>query len=245
MRTKLSLKIKERIMRHYLIPFSSTGLESGLVNYLRRNVPINFLDIGASSGEFAQAISDYCGVRHAVLVEPQPALAAHLISRFPSEEFSIEKCAISDEDGWAEFDVLNWHYSSSLLPVNRGISGFDKIFDLRVRDRIKVRVRTLDDLMSKISWRAETIDLLKVDVQGGELSVFRGAEATLRRTRMIWTEVSFRQMYEGSALFSDIHAFLYQAGFMFLWISQGLRGENSELLEGDALFVRRDSFVIS
>jgi hypothetical protein len=70
----------------------------------------------------------------------------------------------------------------------------------------------------------EIVDLSKIDVQGGELAVFQGAEETLRRTRMMWTEVSFRTMYEGAALFSDIHSFMYQSGFILLWISLRFRG---------------------
>jgi len=86
----------------------------------------------------------------------------------------------------------------------------------------------------------EIIDLLKVDVQGGELSVFRGAADTLRRTKLVWTEVCFRQIYEGSALFGDIHAFMSNAGLILSGISQGFRGEGGELLEGDALFGNRN-----
>jgi len=226
-------------MRHYMIPFSRTGLEAGLVRFLKPAGPITFVDIGASTGEFTEAVRKYCGLRRALLIEPQPALAARLPTRFAQLDICVKQCAISDSDRAAEMDILNWHYSSSLLPVARDVAGVDKVLDLNVRERVRVDVRRLDTVMAELPWKTEAIDLLKVDVQGGELAVFRGAPETLRRTGMVWTEVSFRSMYAGAASFADIHSFMYQSGFVLLWLSQGLRGEGGELLEGDALFARK------
>jgi hypothetical protein len=112
--------------------------------------------------------------------------------------------------------------------------------DLNVRKRIQIQVRKLDDVIATLPWHDEAIDLMKIDVQGAELAVFRGAQDTLRKARMIWTEVSFRPIYEGSASFSDIHSYLNQSDFILLWISPGFRGEANELLEGDALFAKRN-----
>jgi FkbM family methyltransferase len=240
LRRRLSLTVREKVLRHYLIPYSKTGLEPGIVNFLKPNKPINFVDIGASSGSFAQSVMEYCGIRNALLIEPQPDQTAKLIARFPSNTISIRTCAISDREQQTEMDVLNWHYSSSLLPLKGEVAGLDKIVDLKVRERIQVQVHQLDHVMAAMPWRDETIDLMKVDVQGSELAVFQGAQETLRKTRMIWTEVSFRPIYERSASFADIYSYLDQNGFMLLWISPGTRGAESELLEGDVLFAKRN-----
>lgn len=201
---RVSLAVRERVMRHYRMPFSRAGLEAGLVDLLPQGRSINLVDIGASSGDFAQTVNDHCGVRNALLIEPQPARVSELLARFPYSHFSIEQCAIADSERIVQMDVLNWHYSSSLLPLRHDMPALDKSFDFAVRERVPVCVRTLDEVMSKYVWRDEGVDLLKVDVQGGELSVLCGAQATLRRVRSIWTEVAFRTIYEGGALFSDI-----------------------------------------
>jgi len=62
---KFSAAIKERIMQHHLIPYSDSGLDPAIVAFLKGRVPINLVDIGGSSGEFAQAVENYCGIRHA------------------------------------------------------------------------------------------------------------------------------------------------------------------------------------
>jgi hypothetical protein len=69
---KFSAAIKERIMQHYLIPYSDSGLDPGVVAFLKSSAPINLVDIGASSGEFAQAVENYCGIRHAGSLNRNP-----------------------------------------------------------------------------------------------------------------------------------------------------------------------------
>jgi FkbM family methyltransferase len=57
------------------------------------------------------------------------------------------------------------------------------------------------------------IDLFKIDIQGGELMVFKNATKCLSTTLMIQTEVYFLEHYVGQPLFSDIDLFLRSQGF--------------------------------
>jgi len=234
-RQRLSLAIKERVMRHYLIPFSRSGLESSIVRFLKSDAPINLVDIGASTGEFTAMVGEYCGVRRALLVEPQPKRVADLKKRFAESRFEVCGCALADKDGSTEMEILNWDYSSSILPVKPTVGGSNKLIDLGVREKVRVEVRTLDGVLKAANW-AESIDLLKIDVQGAELLVLKGAPNCLKRTRLIWLEVSFRELYEGAAVFSEIYQFMDAQGFRLLSLAEGFRGEGKELLQGDALF---------
>lgn len=235
-RFRLSGLLKEKILAQYGIAYSRRGLESGLVPFLRPAVPITLVDIGASSGSFAAAVLAHSGIRRALLAEPQPQRCRELEARFPDRRFTVRECAVSDHNGTADMDILNFDYSSSLLPVLPGVGGIGRQLDLSVRERVGVTVRTLDDLLSEAGW-SEGIDLLKIDTQGTELQALRGAEGSLSRVRLIWTEVSFRPMYEGSAVFSDIHGFLHRHGFRFHSLHDGFRGTDRELLQADALFL--------
>jgi len=58
------------------------------------------------------------------------------------------------------------------------------------------------------------IDFLKMDVQGAELDVLRGAPRVLRDVVAVLTEVEFVPMYEGQPLFGDIDVALREAGFL-------------------------------
>ena len=59
------------------------------------------------------------------------------------------------------------------------------------------------------------VDYLKIDVQGAELDVLKGATRTLKDALVVQTEVEFVPIYQGQPLFSDIDQFLRAQGFMF------------------------------
>jgi len=76
----------------------------------------------------------------------------------------------------------------------------------------------------------EYIDHIKIDTQGSELLVLKGAENLLGKVRTLELEVEFNPIYQGQALFSDVDVFLRQRGFV-LWkltnlVHYGQEGEN-------------------
>jgi len=101
---------------------------------------------------------------------------------------------------------------------------------------IKCISRTLDDIVSESS--PNKIDLIKIDVQGAEHFVITGATKTLQITSMIWIEVSFKPLYEGSLLFDDIVSMLNTEGFKLMELEPVYRSREGELLQSDALFLK-------
>lgn len=77
-----------------------------------------------------------------------------------------------------------------------------------------VEVTTLDHWIGER--QPERIDFLKIDTQGAELDVLRGAEQTLQDVRVLEVEVEFNPLYEDMPLFADIDIWLRQHGFV-LW----------------------------
>ena len=100
-----------------------------------------------------------------------------------------------------------------------------------------IRISTLDAVLDTVEFSPPV--LLKVDVQGYEGHVLRGAEKTLRRVDYVILEASFRPMYEGELLFLDLVKLLDSYGFSFSrpvgWLADRNTGE---YLQMDALFVR-------
>lgn len=112
-----------------------------------------------------------------------------------------------------------------------------------VVERVPVQARKLDDI-SEI----HHVDFLKIDVQGGELAVFRGGTARLAETVAIQTEIAFVTLYKDQPTFGDIDAELRSQGFLphgfpeiKLWpISPCVdpRQPVNQLLEADIVYVR-------
>ena len=59
------------------------------------------------------------------------------------------------------------------------------------------------------------IDFLKLDVQGAELDVLRGATQTLENVLVIESEVEFVPLYKDQPLFGEMQVFLRERGFLF------------------------------
>ena len=80
-------------------------------------------------------------------------------------------------------------------------------------DKISVKARPLDDMLDE--YNIQSPAFLKIDVQGMEVDVFRGATGALKDSLVgIRTEVSFFPIYTGQPLFAEVDQFLRPFGFV-------------------------------
>jgi FkbM family methyltransferase len=237
LKQKLSLVVREHVLRHYLVPYSRHGVPPIVLQHIPSREALCVVDVGASRGEFLSSLQRVYGLSKALLVEPQPDLCSALKNRFDSSKVTVCECALGESERTQEMEILNWDYSSSLLNVYRDIENVSSLLDLELNKKIQCKVRTLDSIMNELGW-LDSIDILKLDVQGAELLALQGAEETLERTKMIFTEVSFCRLYEGAPVFQEVYDYLHGKGFKLLTISDGFRGADGDLLQGDALFSR-------
>jgi hypothetical protein len=115
-----------------------------------------------------------------------------------------------------------------------------------VMRKVEVQTRRLDDIDEIAS-----IDYLKIDIQGGELSVFRNATEKLGGAVAIQTEVSFVPLYERQPAIGEIDVELRAQGFVphcfadvKTWpiapcvINRDPTRALNQLLEADIVYVR-------
>ena len=121
------------------------------------------------------------------------------------------------------------------------IAPFPAAQSFRVRKIVAVTVITLDDVCARESLQP---DVLKLDVQGAELDILRGAPVTLAHVLAVECEVEFRPIYVGQPLFADVDTFMRGQGFELLglrrdyWRRQVNRhAAGGTLVHGDALYV--------
>jgi FkbM family methyltransferase len=113
-----------------------------------------------------------------------------------------------------EFRLCSAPMTSSMLepniPLLRRFVQLEEV--TTVVKRSEMQTRRLDDLLSDMGGR---VDFLKLDVQGYELAVLKGATTALHDVLVVHTEVEFVEMYEGQPLFAEVDQFLRGAGFVF------------------------------
>jgi FkbM family methyltransferase len=192
------------------------------------------LDVGANRGQFslvARATHPQTPI-HAF--EPQPGEAAiyrKLMAHRPG--IVLHELALGDQPGEADLHISRRRDSSSLLPIGDLQA---KLFPATEEvGTHRVKVVTLDSL--KAHWSTARRILLKLDVQGFELAVLRGAPDTLCQCAYVYAECSQVPLYTGQALYPEVVAFLAGYGFRPLQrINEQFDGDR--LIQADHLFGR-------
>lgn len=194
------------------------------------------VDVGAHAGEFALQAARYYLPRTVCLVEADPELAERLRARFGLKPgWRVVGAAVGDRTGAAEFRINEDRASSSLLPITQEAGAlFGRAF--KEVSVIKVPLFTLDDLLDRE--QLDRVDLMKVDIQGGERALLDGARQSLSRIRVIYLEVSFREVYSRCALFCELHARLTKDGFQLQFLHDFRRSAEGDLIYGNACYRR-------
>ena len=174
-------------------------------NVIRRHLrPTDTVcDIGANKGSFVFWLSRWCRRGKVVAFEPQPQFAellGRLTRALELDNVTVEQKAVFSKAGQADLFVPKGHSpGASLVSKTAGASNFETISVPMVR---------LDDHFA----RGERITFIKVDVEGAEFEVFKGAERILReQSPLIIFECENRHL--NGARVEDVFAYLSGLGY--------------------------------
>jgi FkbM family methyltransferase len=193
------------------------------------------VDAGANKGQFtlmATHVRPTVGV-HAYEPHPGEAKTFRAIhGRNP--KVVLHEMALGEEEDTADLIISKRTDSSSLLPAAQTLSDLFSGTEPS-GETCTVRVAPLDAF--PLHWQSASKALLKIDVQGYELSVLKGARQALKHCAYVYVESSDIVLYEGQALFDEVRAFLEGEGF-------ALKSRSHEdiidgkLIQADYLFER-------
>ena len=99
----------------------------------------------------------------------------------------------------------------------------------------------LDDLLAVDS---QPVDFLKLDVQGYELEVLRGASRSLGQAQAVLMETSLVPVNQGAPLIAEVVKFMDESGFRMVDFCSQIRRKDGVLWQTDLLFVRASSPLI-
>jgi FkbM family methyltransferase len=225
---------KRRLVTH-LVPTSGkntaeifgNALELDLSNYVDRTIfmgcyePLNTwlfkqllrtggtaVDVGANIGYFTLLAASLVGAKGKVIaVEAHPAnfeVLSSAVQRNRLEQVLPVNVGLSDENGSAQIIMADQNEfanrTASMVPQPQ-------------RSGPTIPLRTLDECLDE--WRLDTVDLLKIDVDGFETKVLRGATQALSagRVRNVIVELDDYWLAASGSSGGELTALLERTGF--------------------------------
>ncbi|MEA9603802.1 FkbM family methyltransferase [Polynucleobacter sp. JS-JIR-II-c23] len=203
-----------------------------------------FLDVG-SRGGISSEWDSFKSRMSVSLFEPDKKEAQSLISKCSSfSKINVLDCAAGDMDATLPLYITKSNQCSSLLKpdidwLKDRYPVFSQFFE--VSGSVLVDVRRIDTLIN--SGALEVPHALKIDVQGFEFQVMKGAGAYLEQIMAIRIEAHFRNLYIGEADFSEINKFLESKGFSLRkFLHDKPHYFAGDLIEVDAFYINRKYF---
>jgi FkbM family methyltransferase len=173
------------------------------------------LDVGAHEGEYRDFLRGACGFAGLIVsFEPNPVAARRLAGRAAADPgWLVENVALGAAAGRAEFHIMaGTQFSSFLRPTGGAEAAFDGMN--RIVATHQVEVRTVDAVLADLRARFSVQSpYLKLDTQGFDLEVLKGAAQSLPGIRALQTEIYLRRIYEQAPAFDEAIARLQGLGF--------------------------------
>lgn len=186
-----------------LLTISDTGSDTRFI-----------IDGGFYVGSFSKSALALIPNSRVLAFEPDPESYHAACPQFANENrIELVNAALGRSRGQAEFFRGPMPATNSLLP--RPVTAHQPYYpeNATLEGGCFVKIRTIEEECEKrkIKW----VDLLKLDLQGGELNALKGARSLLEKNlvNIILTEAVFIEKYERQPLLHEIWGFLDGYGY--------------------------------
>jgi FkbM family methyltransferase len=190
------------------------------------------IDVGANRGQFSLLIRTLPRDVPIFAVEPLPEAAETFERVFGADAcIDLHVGAVGAVEEKHIMHLAHDADSSSLYPVaGEQVRIFPGSREVSTRE---VTVTTLDQYRER--WPNSNRMLMKIDVQGAELDVLKGATETLQRCAFVTVECSHTELYIGQPLYVEIADHLEGRGFTVAK-RYNEKWHNGTLVQADYLF---------
>lgn len=209
---------------------------------LGKDAALTTIDVGANVGDTCRRILQVFPRATVHAFEPVPDVFETLRVNTAEQSAVHPVCmAAGDRDGTIDFHVTRNRWCSSALPPSSdGRRFYGDWYD--VVGKVSVPIVRLDEWTRRAG--IDRVDLLKVDVQGLELAVLRGAAELLRSggVQAVVCEAQLVREYDGACTFSEIDLFFREVGFTVYQIHEvSIRGSEQQSTCVDAIWLTSEA----
>ena len=224
------------LRRYYFLPDLYEALDQP---WVRARDIATVLDIGANVGSFTFTTQPLFPNAQFYSFEPLPDCYQKMLQHLKdARHFKAFNLALGDQSGEVTIQRSSDDPASSILPMTDVHKG---AFPTSASSTpVAVKLERLDTVAQDMAITEPM--LIKIDVQGYESFVLKGGQKTVRRARIVIIETSFKTLYEGQSLFSDIYQMMNDLGFDYYGaMDQLFDPRDGTPIQEDSLFVKRDA----
>lgn len=202
-------------------------------------------DVGANVGQYAEKLRRQFEFQGLILsFEPNPAAWNELKAAADADPlWEVFPFALGAEPGTLPFNayedsklgsLLEFDHTSSNAPTNMG------------KSTILVEVKTLADILSAMQKNYSfSRPFLKLDTQGFDLQVAKGAGDRLKEFLGIQSEVSFSPLYAKSPMFAEVVKYYEDQGFILSRLFPNNDVHFPRMIEMDLAMIRADQIRVA
>ncbi|MBC7624998.1 MAG: FkbM family methyltransferase [Aeromicrobium sp.] len=195
------------------------------------------IDEWANVGQFAPSVTAL-GQQAYVFGRAKPGCLKRLAARVASvKQCLTHECALVQSRGKVMLNLPAATDFSSCLPVNK--FGKNRFYDgLKIEGTVEVELRTLAEIVDAMS--PATIGcrlLLKLDTQGRDIEVLRGAASPLKLVQVVVTGVLLQAIHRGAPLFPAVIELVKANGFELSGFFPFSRNDDLRIMVADGFSV--------
>lgn len=181
--------------------------------------PLGFVDVGARGGVHP-LVEPLAGLIAALAFEPDPEECQRMrqsAANSPYASLQFEMAALAEFSGEALLHRFDNPLNDSLRPANQALARRYNMRGYEPIGTVPVNTKSLDEVIFARDAACDSWgELIKLDTQGTELDILRGARRSLaERAVALYVEVEFCPLYERQPQFSEVELFLREQGFTF------------------------------
>ncbi len=195
--------------------------------------PSACIDVGAYRGDWAKMFHSIFPESKVLMIEAQEA----------KKDALKEAVSASAKDLSYEIALLgaNDEEEVEFVEMETGSSVFEESSPYP-RSKVLKKLTTLDTLVKRHP-PFEQAQALKLDTQGYELEVLKGAPNLLKRVEVILLEVSLIPINEKAPLFSEVESFMTAHDFKVFDFCSQIRRKDGVLWQTDLMFIRNGAGI--
>lgn len=209
-------------------------------NLLQQHDVKYIFDCGANIGQTTARYRQLFPNATIYSFEPTEKTFNILYETFKNNDFvKPQQLAVSNINGNQQFFVYEDSQLNSLSAIDAPSDTYMSS-SMESVEYTKVSSITLDEFC--VRDKIGRVDILKMDIQGGELLALQGAVNLLQKQAidLIYLEVNFRKLYEHQAYFYEINKFLQENKYTLYGVYNLTRLSDGTLGYGDAIFISDD-----